>query len=93
MSHWKQWMQEAEQQEEDRLEAEALAREQFDDRADRRWLRHLRDQQEREKREREEAKKREAHQQWLKKRLEGGLKRRKGWNEKSENVNKGPTRN
>ena len=60
-------MHEAQQDEEDRLEAEALACEQFDDPEDRRWLRNLRDKHEREKRDREEAKKREQHQQWLKK--------------------------
>ena len=57
MSSWKKWMQEALQDEEDRLEAEALAREQFGDRADQRWLQNLRDKQEQDRWEREEEKK------------------------------------
>lgn len=60
-------MQEAQQEEEDRLEAEALAREQFEDQSDRRWFRQLREKRCRQRFEREE---RERKKEELKKELD-----------------------
>ena len=50
-------MEEAQQQEDDWLEAQALARQRLEDKEDRRWLRSLREKRAREKFEREQAKK------------------------------------
>ena len=57
MSGWQKWMEEAQQQEDDWLEAQALARQRLEDEEDRRWLRSLREKRAREKFEREQAKK------------------------------------